>query len=161
MICPACNTQNTHQGADRCVQCGSDLNVHRKLSELRTGMQMQNEDLKEAKATKSFNILMIMQIILSSLFLVCTVFSMFVGMQFLAFLKRAELQNNFRSTHFEIGYEQLQQMNSIIQKELDLIIDQRRENQALQAKVAELTKPTETSDHTEDPTTLSSAREEN
>ena len=141
MICPVCKTNNTKDQEDEgCVQCGSDLKVHRLLLAVREEIQMNNEEpsLEQAAPKKLSSILIIVQIIPSILFLICTVFGIFVGMQFLTFLKHAEFRDISRSAKSEIGIEQLQQMSSIIKQELNLIIDQRQENQVLQAKVQEL-----------------------
>ena len=141
MICPVCKTNNTKdQEAEGRVQCGSDLKVHRLLLAVREEIQMNNEEpsLEQAAQKKLSSILIIVQIIPSILFLICTVFGIFVGMQFLIFLKHTEFRDISRSAKSEMGIEQLQQMSSIIKQELNLIIDQRQENQVLQAKVQEL-----------------------
>ena len=134
MICSVCKTNNTkHQEAEACVQCGSDLKVHRLLVAMREGIQMKNEELilEQETPKKLSSIFIIFQIIPSILFLICTVFGIFVGMQFLTSLERAEFRQISRSAKFEMGFEQLQQMSSIIKQELNLIIEQRQENRKL------------------------------
>ena len=77
MICPVCKTNNTKdQEAEGRVQCGSDLKVHRLLLAVREEIQMNNEEpsLEQAAQKKLSSILIIVQIIPSILFLICTVF---------------------------------------------------------------------------------------
>ena len=94
---------------------------------------MKNEELilEQETPKKLSSIFIIFQIIPSILFLICTVFGIFVGMQFLTSLERAEFRQISRSAKFEMGFEQLQQMSSIIKQELNLIIEQRQENRKL------------------------------
>ena len=102
---------------------------------------MKNEITKPEQELqkKTSRLFIIFQIVFSILLLVCAVFGIFVGMRFLTFLDRAESHRSSISNKWsETGFEQLQQMNSTIKQELDLILDQRRENQALQAKIEEL-----------------------
>ncbi len=162
MICPACSTNNTkYQDAEFCIQCGSDLKVHRLLLEVSEEIQMKNEELRseEVAPKKLSSIFIILQIIPSFFFLICMVFGIFVGMKFLTFLEHAGSRDNYRSAKSEIGVAELQQMSSIIKQELDLIIEQRQENQALQAKIQELTDIIAVSSRKTEPTS-SSVREE-
>jgi hypothetical protein len=142
LICPVCKTNNTKtQDTEFCVQCGSDLKVHRLLYEVRSGIQMKDEITKPKQGLqkKTSGLFIIFQTVPSIILLVCAVFGIFVGMRFLTFLDRMESHHSsISSKWFEIGFEQLQQMNLTIKQELDLILDQRRENQALQAKIQEL-----------------------
>ena len=95
----------------------------------------------EKSCLKKTSILFIaFQVIPATLLLVCVVFGIFFGMRFLTFLDLAESRRVTVSNNWsEIGFEQLQQMNAIIKGELDLILDQRLENKALQEKIKELT----------------------
>jgi hypothetical protein len=89
---------------------------------------------------KSSNLLILSQIMPSMLLLACALFGIFVGFRFLSFIDRSQSHHtSITSKWSEIGFEQLQQMNTTIKQELDLILDQRRENQELQAKVHDLT----------------------
>ena len=142
MICPICKTNNTkNQDAEFCAQCGSDTYVHRLLQGVRAEMDI-NEEIKKVEQTvkKTSNLFMVFQAIPSILIFVCMVFGIFIGIRFLTFLDRVESLHASMSTKWsETSFEQLQQMNIIIKQELDLILDQRRENQALQAKIQTLT----------------------
>ena len=96
--------------------------------------------LEHAIPQKTSNLFILSQIIPSMLLLVCALFGIFVGLRFLSFIDRAQSHHTSISSKWsEIGFEQLQQMNTTIKQELDLILDQRQENQALQAKVHDLT----------------------
>jgi hypothetical protein len=145
LICPVCKTKNTKNQdteVDYCVQCGSDLYVHCLLQGVREKMKMQNgiTNMEQQLPSKTSGFLIVFQVLPSILILLCAVFAIFVGLRFLTFLDRAESHRNTLSNKWsETGFEQLQQMNSTIKQELELILDQRRENQALQARVQELT----------------------
>ena len=143
MICPACKTNNvTNPDTEFCVQCGSDIHLHRLLRVVREEMQMKNEAIRpEQETTKNkSSTLLAFQIIPSIVLLLCAVFGIFVGVRFLIFLEETESHRaSISSKWSETGFEQLQQMNATIKQELDLILDQRRENLALQAKVQKLT----------------------
>lgn len=142
MICPACKTNNaSNQAAQYCIQCGSDLHVHRLLQGLREKIQMKSEITEPNKAItqspKGF--LWVWKTVPIILLLILTVWSIFVGMRLLAFLDHEDANRAaVYSKWTETGLEQLQQMSTIIHKELDLILDQRRENQALQEKFKKL-----------------------
>ena len=137
MICPACKTNNiNHQDTQNCVQCGSDLYVHRLLHKI-SEAQVINE-IEKGSQKKSNWLFIVWQVIVPIVFLmVFTTFSIFVGMRVLAFIESSRIA--VADKHSEIGVEQLQQMSITIKQELDLILDQRRENQALQTRIQELT----------------------
>jgi hypothetical protein len=143
LICPVCKTNNTKaQNTEFCVQCSSDLKVHRLLYGVREEMQMKNEitKLEQELPKKTSRLFIIFQTVPSIILLVCAVFGIFVGVRFLTFLDRVESHRSSISNKWsETGFEQLQQMNLTIKQELDLIMDQRRESQDLQAKIQELT----------------------
>jgi len=131
-----------NQSIEFCVQCGSDLHIHRLLGGIREEILMKNELSKSEQTLprQPSGLFIIFQIMPSILLLVCALLGIFVGMRFWTFLDHAESQRSSLSNKWsETGFEQLQQMNVTIKQELDLILDQRRENQALQAKVQELT----------------------
>ena len=136
MICPVCKKHNVPD-TDICAQCGSDIRVHQLLGIAREDLRM-----KEAKSeyTAHKNLTKIaFKIAPTIILLIGIFFIIFVGMRVLAFLDRLELQRSSVSSKWsETGFEQLQQMNSIIKQELDFIVDQRHENQELQAEVQKL-----------------------
>jgi hypothetical protein len=135
VICPVCKTNNKNQDLECCVQCGADLNVHRLLFSVTEGLHMQNEELQLYKDAKKLSrVFIVLQIIRLIALVICTVFGIFFGMQFLTFLGRSP-DYTYVSESFDKKFEQLQQMNSIIKQQIELIIDQRHENQALQAKL--------------------------
>ena len=142
MICPVCSTNNTNnQSAESCVQCGSDFRIHQLLCKVREEIQVSNESTKvellSEKKTSKFSVFF--QTMPSILLLLCSVFIIFVGMRFLSFLEHTETQRSSIANKWsETGFEQLQQMNSVIKQELDLIIEQRRDNQVLQSKIQDL-----------------------
>jgi hypothetical protein len=141
LICPVCKTKNTKQDSEVCVQCGSDLHVHRLLYGVSEEIQVKDEkiDAEKIGRKKLCNFFTAFQMVPAFLLLIAVIFGICVGMRFLQFLERAELQRTSQANKWsETGYEQLQQMHSIINKELDVILDQRRENQALQVKIEEL-----------------------
>lgn len=151
MICPACKTNNTHnQHTEHCVQCGADIHVHRLLQIVQEKIQMNNDVIlpEQALPQRTSNLLLLSQIIPSTLLLICAVFGIFVGVRFLSVIDRSESHRTSISAKWsETGFEQLQQMNTTIQRELDLILEQRRENLALQAEVQTLTKTISLSKH--------------
>ena len=112
-----------------------------------------NDDVtppEQAISKKTSNLFILSQIIPSTLLLVCALFGIFVGVRFLSFIDRTESQRTSISAKWsETGFEQLQQMNTTIKQELDLILDQRRENMALQAKIQKLTKRVKLAQHTD------------
>jgi hypothetical protein len=140
VICPVCKTNHSKdQQAEFCVQCGTDIHVHRLLKKVGEEMQMNNTALSEKRPTKMSIFSQCMQLIPPFLLVAGTGFGIFVGMRFLSFIEQAESQRTSLSTKWsETGFEQLQQMNATIKQALDLIIDQRKENVALQSKVNEL-----------------------
>ena len=98
---------------------------------------------------KTSNLVIVSQITPPILLLLCALFGIFVGLRFLSFIDRTESHRTSISAKWsETGFEQLQQMNTTIKQELDLIIEQRRENLALQEKIQELTKPVSMAEHT-------------
>jgi len=140
LICPACHTKNT--SAEFCVQCGSDLEVHRLLCKVKEDSLM-NKEVEQSPSpspASPFDLSLFFQVIPSLVLLFCTVYGIFVGMRFLNFIDRTESQRvAFTSKFSETGLEQLKNMNNIMKQEFDLILDQRKENQILQAKIQELT----------------------
>jgi len=168
VICPACQTNNAHHPeATACTQCGSDLYVHHLLQKIREEVQMQanvtvsspntvsamhvaaapsavTEEVSSMKTTtpsssQTSRIDMIFQLLPTLFFLTCAVFGMFVGMRLLTFIEQETSQRTTLSNKWsEVGFEQLQQMNTTIKQELDLILDLRHENQMLIAKINEL-----------------------
>ncbi|HBI21982.1 MAG TPA: hypothetical protein DDY37_05285 [Legionella sp.] len=144
MICPACKTNNTNHHAECCVQCGADIQVHRLIQMVREEIHMKNDPVKPTQEApkKASSLFIAAHIIPSVLLLVCAVFGIFVGMRFLAYIDRLDSHRVSISDKWsETGFEQLQQMNTTIKQALDLILDQRRENQVLQAKIEQLTAP--------------------
>ena len=143
MICPACKTNNTtHQDTEHCAQCGADIYVHRLLQGVREKIQMNDQSIKQEPLLpkKTSTLFILSQIIPSTLLMTLGLFGIYVGVHFLSFIDRSESQRaSISSKWSETGFEQLQQMNATIKQELDLILDQRRENLALQAKVQALT----------------------
>lgn len=143
MICPVCKTNNANfSDVQHCIQCGSDLYVHHLLHEVGEAIQMENEIVKTKQESpeKLAWLLIIGQIGPAILLVMCAVFGIFVGMRFLAFIDYEEYSRlSTAKKQSEVVFEQLQQMNATIKQEFDLILDQRRENQALQTKIQELT----------------------
>lgn len=90
--------------------------------------------------SKASPVFVFSQLFPSLLLLIFTVFGLFVGLRFLSFIDKAESHRTTLSAQWsETGFEQLKQMNATIKLELDLILDQRRENSLLQAKIQEIT----------------------
>lgn len=143
MICPVCKTNNiNHPDAQHCIQCGSDLHVHRLLHEIREEIQMKSEITKTEQELpiRLTWVFVVWQIAPAILLVVCAMFAIFVGMHFLSFIDREESYRIYvTEKRLEIGFDQLQQMSSTIKQELDLILDQRLENQGLQTRIQELT----------------------
>lgn len=143
MICPACKTNNiNHQDTQNCSQCGSDLYVHRllrKISEAAVINEIANS--KQESPKKSNWLFIVWQVIIPTVFLVVfATFGIFVEMRILAFIDYREAHRIAAADkRSEITIEQLQQMSTTIKQELDLILDQRRENQTLQTRIQELT----------------------
>ena len=93
MICPACKTNNTNPlDAQYCIQCGSDLYVHRLLREISEAIQMKSEITKtEQESPKKLTWLFVVwQILPVILLMTCAMFGIFVGMRFLAFIDHEE-----------------------------------------------------------------------
>ena len=139
MICPACHTNHAYEeSTGSCVQCGSDLDVHKLLHAVVEEINMNKEvsTAERDRPSKTNNIAVISQFLPSTIMLLCALFAIYVGMQFLKIIDRVESHRTSLSAKWsETGFEQLQQMNATIKQELDLILDQRRENIALQAQV--------------------------
>lgn len=143
MICPVCKTNNAKQtDCNFCAQCGSDLVIYNLLHKITNGVEVQNEaiNLKQTMEKKLSNIFIIFQIISAILLLSYALFGILVGMKFWCFLTTVETKYVTNLAKVEIGFGQLQQMISILEQELKLIINQQQENQQLQAKLAELSK---------------------
>lgn len=107
---------------------------------------MRNEENSPgSKPQKTAGVLAFFQIIPGITIFICAVFGIFVGLRFLTFIDHEEsrriasTEDSIPGKWFLTGFEQLQQMNATIKEELDLILDQRRENQSLQEKVRHLT----------------------
>ena len=103
---------------------------------------MKNDPVKsEQEAPQKASFLFVTAHILPAvLLLACALFGIFVGMRFLAYIDRLDSSRVSISDKWSaIGFEQLLQMNTTIKQELDLILDQRQENQVLQAKIEQLT----------------------
>jgi hypothetical protein len=129
LICPVCSTNN--QANEFCAQCGADLQVHHLLSEISEARPMERK-LGESKQ-KTSACLNFLQIVPAVLMLVCALFGIYVGMHFLMFLERAESQRSTVGMQLaQTSFAQVQQLNSIIKQELDLILEQHHENQSLQ-----------------------------
>ena len=102
---------------------------------------MKNELMKTEQilSTKMSRLDLLFQLLPPAFFLGCAVFGVFVGMRLLAFIdKETPHQFSAPAQWSESGFEQLQQMNATIKQELDLIVDLRHENQALQEKMLQL-----------------------
>lgn len=136
MICPACKTNNAeNQQVEFCVQCGSDMQVHRLLQTVHKELEMQS-----SSTTKASTLLAILHTTPAVMLIICATFGIFVGLQFLTFLERTESRYLVKTAKFpDRELAQLQQMNTIIKQELDLIMEQNKDNKMLQAKIAELT----------------------
>jgi hypothetical protein len=141
MICPVCQANNCKDpNLERCVQCGVDLEVHKLLAKIKEGVQMKPENLlNQEHQGKLSKILFITQVIPSILLLICSLFGIFVGFKFIGWLEQKDLNYKFNLIHSEMNGMELQQVISIIEKELNLIIEQKKENQDLRLKVNELT----------------------
>ena len=158
MICPACKTNNSNPNTEHCVQCGADLHVHQLLQDVRKTLHVSNNmtNREPILPQKTSTLVVVSQVVPSLLLLACALFGMFIGMRFLAFIDRADTHRSSIATKWsETGFDQLQQMNMTIKQELDLILDQRRENLSLQATVHALTKTLATAQKT--PQTMAEA----
>lgn len=134
MRCPVCQTSDVgNQNVEFCVQCGADLDVHRLLQGVREKMQMNNEVHHSAQPLpkKIPSVWIYFQIIPGILLLICAVWGIFVGMRILTVIDRI--------TSKPSDVQSLQRINPILEKELDLIVGQHRENQLLQEKLQKLT----------------------
>ena len=139
MICPACQTSTLqNQNLEQCVQCGTDIHLHRLLYAVKEKINMKDEIIAQHQYApqKISKLLLISQVMPSILLLICALFGIFIGFHFLSWLNQAESHKASVATQWsETGLEQLQQMTSTIKQELELIIDQRQENLALQKKL--------------------------
>jgi acetolactate synthase regulatory subunit len=115
------------------VQCGADLDVHRLLQGVRKEMQMKNEVHHSAQSLpkKIPSVGIYFQIIPGILLLICAVWGIFVGLRILTVIDRIVSKPS--------DVQSLSSINPILEKELDLIVDQHRENQLLQEKLQKLT----------------------
>jgi cell shape-determining protein MreC len=123
--------------------------VHSLIEETRKEMLAKNEktDFKikaaqqeQPEQKKSPRFFMLFQIMPSALLLVCTLFVIFVGMRLLTMLEQKTVQQTSLADKWsEVGFEHLLQMNKSVQQGIDLIQEQREENQALRDEIAELT----------------------
>jgi len=147
LICPACKTNNApHKNIEYCVQCGSDLHVHRLLQTMHEETRMNKtinpskQDIHHPKKMQlATTFLVVMQTIVCLTLLTCTVFGIYVGIQFLNYIDNRESQQiSAQEQWFQTGFQQLQQMNTTIKQELELIIDLHHENQVLQKEVRNL-----------------------
>jgi hypothetical protein len=140
LICPACKTNNTKEGARSCVQCGSDLHVHRLLQRINKDIEMNDETINPVPKEKTSTFSIVSKTAPSIILLLCAVFVIFVGMRFLTFLESETSRRVFVADKWsQAGFEQLQQMNLTVKQQLDLILEQHRENGVMQTKVLELT----------------------
>ena len=115
------------------------------------------ESVLPKQPSRTQTTLTFIQIMPPILLLICTLFGIYVGICFLQFLNHEQSnRSSITNKWSETGLEQLQQMNTIIKQELDLIIDQRQENKALQAKIDALT--TKNEKNTIDPSPSPSAQ---
>lgn len=139
MICPVCHTKNIRDAhAECCIQCGSDLDVHRLLNIVGEDIQMNHKTTEHDSAPSKQNskLFLFSQIIPSILLLILALFGLFIGMRFLDFLDKAERHKVSTSDKWsETGFQQLQLMNTIIKQELDLIIKQNNDNHALRTQM--------------------------
>lgn len=140
MICPVCNTNNIKQpDVESCSQCGADLKVYDLLYAVHNGVQMKIEqvNLSQEIQKKLSKIFIVFHVIAAILLLSCALFGIVVGMKLLSLLDQTRQVANIAKS--EIGLKEWQQLSNIIEQELNLIIEQRKENQYLQTKVQELT----------------------
>jgi hypothetical protein len=126
------------------MQCGSDIQLHRLIHEMREPQQMNNEAmlLEQSKSKKTIGILMILKATSSSAILIFAIVGIFIGVRFLLYLNHLESYRVTTSTQWvEIGFEQLQRMNQMMEKELNLIIELREENLNLRKQVSAMKSP--------------------
>lgn len=100
----------------------------------------QHTQLQQGAEKKSSRFFMLLQIMTSTLLLICALFGIFVGVRLLNFIEhKAEQQLSISEKWSEVAFDQLLQMNTTVKQGLDLILEQRKENQALQAEIRQLT----------------------
>ena len=142
MKCPVCHTQNLDNEKEHCTQCNSDLHVHRLLQQLQEKLISPTLPpvVPQYVLQKSSPWQLFFQIVPSILLLACALLGIFAGLRFLSTMDRMESHRTSLSNRWsETGFEQLEKMNTIIQQELNLILEQRQENVKLQEKIQTLT----------------------
>lgn len=88
---------------------------------------------------KSTSFLSILKICSSIALLLFAILGMVAGMRFLMYLDRLETYHVSAANKWsDTGFQQLQQMNGMLEKELNLILEQRQENLGLQKQIQEL-----------------------
>ena len=142
MICPVCQTNNDKaaKAADTepCMQCGSDLAVHRLLLGLREVLQRDIKKSASFQKTAFLGLKLLLPIFVFFL-LLCGILGVFAGLRFVTFLDHEASRQMIISDQWaKLNDKQLQQMNILIKEELDLILEQRQENQALREKIQAL-----------------------
>jgi hypothetical protein len=107
--------------------------MHRLLQGVREEMQMNNEvhHSEQPLPKKTPSLWIYFQIIPGILLLICAIGGIFVGMRILTVMDRTASRPS--------DVQSLPSINPILEKELDLIVDQHRENQLLQEKLQKLT----------------------
>ena len=144
MICPVCKTNNAlnakNPNAEFCVQCGSDIHIHHLLRDAEQEIKMQEDRAKqkqEMPGSKKMDVFISLDSLSSLFLMIAIVFMLAAGLHFFSFLSNRESQHPRPAS----GLAELQTMNSIIKEELDLIVAERAENQALRTKLAASTNP--------------------
>ncbi len=139
MKCPVCDTYNPDTEKEHCTQCHCDLQVHRLLQQLQEKLISPTPVAPPYIPQKTSPWQPFFQTALSILLLVCALLGIFVGLRFLSTIDRLESQRTSLSNRWsDAGFEQLEKMNTIIQEELNLILEQRQENLKLQEKIQTL-----------------------
>jgi hypothetical protein len=135
MNCPVCKIKNDLK-EEFCIQCKSNLVVHRLMLALKEGVLMTHEELSVMKQpSKLIKIILILQSLTSILIMFFIVFSIVLEVKWLAFFKHQELHYLESSSKSEIASKQLQQMFDLIAQQLELVKAERIENQALKEKL--------------------------
>ncbi len=136
MNCPVCKIKNDLK-EEFCIQCKSNLVVHRLMESLKEGVMMTNEELSIMKQEpeKLIKIILIMQSLISILIMFFIVFNIVLEVKWSTFFKRQELHYLESSSKSEFDSKQLQQMIGIINDQLELIKAARSENLSLKEKL--------------------------
>ena len=136
MNCPVCKIKNDLK-EEFCIQCKSNLVVHRLMLALKEGVLMTHEELSVMKKepSKLIKIILILQSLTSILIIFFIVFNIVLEVKWLAFFKHQELHYLESSSKSEVGSKQLQQMLDLIAQQLELVKAERIENQALKEKL--------------------------